>query len=725
MGVAFLAALLAAAPAALSATQADDAVDVQANPVRKVVTMLQSMQKKVTAEGERERQLYEKYSCWCQSGAGSLGKSIAGATTKIPQVQSDIESGKSQLAQLKGDLKQHQTDRGSAKAASAEATAIREKEASAFAAEKGEYDANIEALSGAISAISKGMVGGFLQSGAARRLRETVLSTRSLLDGERTELASFLSGSESSGYAPQSGEILGLLKQLKDSMSASLADATAAEKDAIKAYDELMAAKAKEVSALTEAIESKTRRVGELGVQIVEMEGDLSDTEKALADDKAFLADMEKNCALKKDEYDEHVKVRSEELVALAETIKVLNDDDSLELFKKTLPSASSSLVQMQASRGSQRARALSKIREAQRKYGQRRPELDFIALAIQGKKVGFEKVISMIDNMVDVLGREQQDDDHKKEYCGQQLDLADDKKKGHERDISDLERAIAQKEESIAQITDEIGSLGDGIKALDKAVAEATEQRREEHQDYTELIASNSAAKEVLGFAKNRLNKFYNPSLYLAPPKRELSEEQRITLNLGGTLAPTNPPGGIAGTGITVLSQVSVHTHLKDAPAAPPETFGAYAKKSGHATGVIEMIDMLIRSLDKEMTEAGTEEKDAQADYEKSMKDSAAKRSDDSQALAHKEATKAAMGSDLESHKEEKGATAKELMATLKYVQSLHTECDWLMQYFDARKEARAGEVESLQQAKAVLSGADFSLLQAASKKSLRGRRP
>merc|ERR1712032_994788 len=126
--------------------------------------MLQNMQTKVMAEGEREKQLYEKYSCWCQSGARSLGKSIAGATTKIPQVQSDIEAGKNKLAQLKGDLKQHQFDRESAKAASAKATAIREKEASAFAAEKAEYDANIDALSSAISAISKGMVGGFLQA---------------------------------------------------------------------------------------------------------------------------------------------------------------------------------------------------------------------------------------------------------------------------------------------------------------------------------------------------------------------------------------------------------------------------------------------------------------------------------------------------------------------------------------------------------------------------------
>merc|ERR1740121_1547699 len=134
-------------------------------------------------------------------------------------------------------------------------------------------------------------------------------------------------------------------------------------------------------------------------------------------------------------------------------------------------------------------------------------------------------------------------------------------------------------------------------------------------------------------------------------------------------------------------------------------------------------MIDLLVKNLDKEMTEAETAEKDAQADYEQSMKDSAAKRADDSQALGHKEATKAATEGDLESHKEEKAGTTKELMATLKYEQSLHTECDWLMQYFDVRKEARAGEVASLQQAKAVLSGADFSFLQAAVKKSLRGQ--
>merc|ERR1712139_537536 len=130
----------------------------------------------------------------------------------------------------------------------------------------------------------------------------------------------------------------------------------------------------------------------------------------------------------------------------------------------------------------------------------------------------------------------EQQDDDHKKEYCSTQFDLSDDKKKGLERSVADLETAIEDAKEGIATTESEIEALQASIKALDKAVAEATEQRKEENEDFQSLMASDSAAKELLGFAKNRLNKFYNPKLYKPPPKRELSEEDRATVNMGGT---------------------------------------------------------------------------------------------------------------------------------------------------------------------------------------------
>merc|ERR1719207_137855 len=168
---------------------------------------------------------------------------------------------------------------------------------------------------------------------------------------QEQDLVSFLSGTE--GYAPASGEIVGILKTMHDEMTADFAEAKAAEAAAIKAYDELMAAKTKEVNALTKAIEEKMTRVGELAVEIVQMKNDLGDTAEALVEDKKFLADLEKNCDKKAAEWDEIVKTRNQELLALADTIKVLNDDDALELFKKTLPGSAASFVQVQVTSSS------------------------------------------------------------------------------------------------------------------------------------------------------------------------------------------------------------------------------------------------------------------------------------------------------------------------------------------------------------------------------------
>merc|ERR1719488_408466 len=132
-------------------------------------------------------------------------------------------------------------------------------------------------------------------------------------------------------------------------------------------------------------------------------------------------------------------------------------------------------------------------------------------------------------------------------------------------------------------------------------------------------------------------------------------------------------------------------------------------------------MIDLLIKDLDKEMTEAKATEANAQADYEQTMTDSAEKRAQDSRSLADKQKARADTNADMEAHTEEKAATTKTLMATLEYIQSLHAECDWLLQYFEVRKEARTGEIDALTNAKAVLSGADFSLLETG-RRSLRG---
>merc|ERR1719482_2682465 len=149
-------------------------------------------------------------------------------------------------------------------------------------------------------------------------------------------------------------------------MEKDLSNLVAAEDAAIKTYDELMAAKTKEVEALSKGIEEKIIRIGDLGVQIAQMKEDLDDTQKALLEDKKFLEDLDKNCALRKEEWAVVQKTRTEELLAIADTIKILNDDDALELFKKTLPG--SSFIQEQVTTQQVRSQALVLLQGARRR---------------------------------------------------------------------------------------------------------------------------------------------------------------------------------------------------------------------------------------------------------------------------------------------------------------------------------------------------------------------
>jgi hypothetical protein len=437
------------------------------------------------------------------------------------------------------------------------------------------------------------------------------------------------------------------------------------------------------------------------------MKNDLSSEEASLIEDQKFLANLSKDCEAKKQEWAERVKTRGEELVAIHDTIKILNDDDAIELFKKTLPSPS--LVQVRtASEEEARKRALVALSRGHHGY-----DVRLLEMALQGKKVDFSKVIKMIDQMIALLAEEQADDDNKSEYCNTQIDSVEDKVKDLAKSVSDLQTSIEDRENTIASLTDEIKALHESVAALDKSVQEASEQRKQENAEFRELMTSDSAAKELLEFAKNRLNKFYAPKLYKAPPKRELSEEETIYSNMGGELEPTPAPGGIANTGVEASASFMQLSQV-DAPEKAPGTWkGGYEKKAEETSGVISMINLLVRDLDKEMTEAKTQEEASQTAYEGLMADSAEKRADDVKSITLKDTAKANAQELLVKEQGDAQSQTQMMMATKKYEQQLHAECDWLLQNYDLRKSARAQERDNLKDAKAVLSGADFSFLQ------------
>merc|ERR1719172_509838 len=326
------------------------------------------------------------------------------------------------------------------------------------------------------------------------------------------------------------------------------------------------------------------------------------------------------------------------------------------------------------------------------------------IQLALMGKKAGFEKIIKMIDDMVVLLQEKQ------KEWCETEFDTSEDKEGELKRKIAGLEASIAEMKEGIATLKDDIKALSDGIVALDKSVAEATETRKAENAEYTTVKAQNNAAVQLLGVAENRLNKFYNPAAYKAPQRRELTEEERIYVNSGGAdprdaEEAAAAQTGIAGTGVTVFEQAGV------APPPPPATAGAYKKKD--AGGPTALIQKLANELKMEIQANEMDEKEAQKDYEELMAESASKRAADSKPITEKETQKAGLEGDLGMAKKDKKAAATDLMALGEYVAQLHGNCDFLLKNFEVRKEARSGEIDAIGKAKAVLSGADYSLLQ------------
>merc|ERR1719389_677012 len=296
----------------------------------------------------------------------------------------------------------------------------------------------------------------------------------------------------------------------------------------------------------------------------------------------------------------------------------------------------------------------------------------------------GFEKVVGMVDGMVGVLEEEQEKDDKTDVWCLAELEKTQAEAKQTEVDITDLETAVDEMKDAISTVTSEIEDLKAGLVELDKDVAESTEMRKKEHEESLNEAAANGAAVELLGMAKNRMNKFYNPTLYKEPEKKAEEED--------------------------FFAQAAARRAGQPGPA--PETFGEYNKSEG-SSSIINMMDQMIKETEMDMAEAKRNEEEAQKDYEQEMSDAATKRSDDSKLIVTKEGEKAEKTTELESLKENKRTKSGALDVLEAQITNLHKTCDFLIEQYAKIKEERTKEEEGLKSAKMVLAGAKLGFLQ------------
>jgi hypothetical protein len=540
-------------------------------------------------------------------------------------------------------------------------------------------------------------MGAFVQTAQSGRLERVIRDSSAVDDYEKSNLLDFLQGKAAGDYAPQSGEITGMLKAMKDEMDKDMGGMVKDEETAQTGFEELAAAKTSQIQAASEAIESKTVRSGELAVSITTTADDIEDTTAEMNETQEFVANLVATCATKKKEWAERQKIRAEEISAVSEAIKILNDDDALDLFKKTLSLAQAPAYLQEKLGSSKSLRARRILATLSKRSGNHAMQLALMQSALGAGKVDFSAILKQIDGMEKVLNEEQKADDEQKTFCEKEIATSETDKANTEDAIGISQATIQEMEEESSALASEITGLQQEIKDLDKAVAEATETRKEEHAEFLQFQTENSAAVELIDKAKNRLFKFYRPNLHKEAPKKELTEEEQLLKASG------------AEDLIATAAPAFIQVRSGAAPAPPPATWDAYKKKDGKSNGVIGLMEMLMKELQDGITTSRHEEDTAQKDYERLMSDSQKSRATMVESITTKESAKAELDSGIVSTKEKLASQETQLANIKQGLAELHSQCDFLIENYDLRKEARANEIEGLKNAKSVLNGASF----------------
>merc|ERR1719310_2509531 len=316
---------------------------------------------------------------------------------------------------------------------------------------------------------------------------------------------------------------------------------------------------------------------------------------------------------------------------------------------------------------------------------------------------VDFSEIFKMIDEMIAILSKDNADDAAQKDFCIAELTKTEAEKAATDDKLASLASQIEEMTDSIASTAEQIKSLTEGIASLDKDVAEATEQRKKEHEEYTTNVQLSEVAVQLIGKAKNRLQKFYNPTLYKAPPKKEMSMEEKIIA--AGSSALVQQEAQFDAPEFVQIRRVS----NKVAPPEAPEAPGAF-KKNEKSGGVLALMDMIMGEVKTSLTEMKMDEKYAQKEYVELMGDSQESRATDLKSLTEANGSKADLEASLTEAKEGQMLTLEQSQNVIATIAKLHGSCDFILKNFELRLNARTAEIEGLKTAKAVLAGANFS---------------
>jgi len=656
--------------------------------ITQVVELLEKMLDKSKKEGDEERVTYAKFKCYCDQNEAEKKASIKELTETIALLESDIDEIQGSTGGLSEECADLKTKMADNKAAQEEAETIRKKEQKAFEAEEADLEQAIKQMKSAIQVLSD--VGAdqtkstgadnkqFMAGKSASMLEssvQTALRAASALMNPKQQSATtaFLQAPFTGTYTSQSAQVLGIIKNMRDTFEANLADARETEKNAIAAYKKFMKIKKEAYDEMSDSYDEKQKSLGGNDGSLATKKKQLAEAKKQKASDEDFLDQLLPLCETKAKGYENRKMLRANEEAAIAEAISILNSDDAFATFGTTDATSTGALKFIQLHSTENNARnSVQKVLEQAAK-DTKSARISKVLAKLQAENP-FDTVLAEIDKMLDLIEEEGVADKKNLDWCNDERkeNKAELKKKkkeilGLEKEMDRLDKLINDPKEGLkAQIEETEQQLVEN----DESQKKQTATRLEENVAYQKDIKNLVAAEGILAKATKVLKAYYD----------DLEKK---------------------------LADGEAFVQTKEDPN-PPEIFddNSFKGQSKQGGDIIEMLTFIHDETVKEEHEAHADEEKAQADYEDSMTKLKKEQKDAEENLASLQEKLAQAEKDLLDAEEDHKATVADKEAIEAYLLKIKPGCDFITKNFDLREKNRATESKALKKAIKLIKG-------------------
>jgi len=672
--------------------------DTKLTPIDRVVELIEGLRAKIVADGAAEQTVYDKYACWCEETTARKAAAIENAKLLIEELGKNILELKGRLGTYQAEIAKLEKDIADTTEEINKAEEMRKKEHEEYIQKKGDLEHALENLIKAIDVLTKGTTfeksenqknidasmeksgvkpaeieeAARLSIAAGLRSALSVYNSVSLKTADVGQIKSFLADTNGAlvqeranpatqTYNAQSTVIQGILSQMKDDFEKELGTSAEEEAAAAEAHAKLMETKRADLALLEATLVKTKKSQGEDTMQLAEDQEEREETKAQLKADEKFFDETKKACSAKAEQWSGRSRSRTEELAAIDEAVGILTSPEAKATFAN---STSTFFLQESAvENGPKRVAAFNILK----KVAQNSHSLRLASLASSVSTTGhFDQVIKDIDLMIANLRAEEKADIEHRDWCENEQKSAEFKNENLQYDQEQLTQKIERAEDQKVKLEEEVAKTDDEKNMTLTAMAEALATRNSENKAFKQALKDDAAAVELIAQAIEVLSGYYS-------------------------LIQKKQP------------------EYKSNPDTPPETFeGEYEGRKSEGTGIIAILSMIKEDIEKEMKVGSKEEAEALKAYEELRADSQA-------TVDALDAKIVSLGQDIAGKMKEiadlgavKQNKADSEAATDAFLTDLGPNCDWVDKYFDSRMEKRKAEMTGLQEAKAVLAGAE-----------------